>query len=87
MVAQLQNLPAMQPIRNFLEKTKSELQGRINAELKLVEFEMACALLVPDKQRKKTLQAVRETKQELWKKALKKAKGDVKKALIFYGKI
>ena len=77
----------MRPIRNFLEKTKFELQEVINVELKLIEFELAYALLVPDRQRKKTLQAVRETKQELWKKALKKAKGDVKKAFIFYGKI
>jgi len=71
----------------FKEKRKElilDIKEMVKKEMKLFEFEIIYSLFVPRKVRERTAKLVEKTREDLWKKALKKAKGDIKKAISFY---
>ena len=59
---------------------------RIDSQVNCSKFEAVYGFTVSKKERQKTMKDLREVRNELWKDALKKAKGDVKKAYAFYDK-
>jgi len=78
----------LKPLNELFEEKRKELisdiKEMVDREMKLFEFEIAYSLFVPRKVRERTAKLVEKTRKDLWKKALKKAKGDIKKAISFY---
>ena len=69
--------------QQFKELSESA-QRSIDSQVNCAKFEVAYALTVSKKVRAKTMTEVKEVREMLWKDALKKAKGDSKKACVFY---
>lgn len=80
----LQRIPEL--VNRKVEERFSKIQGKIvesiKAEMELVEFEILCSLLV--KPQKELHKALRENRNAAWKEALKKAKGNRKKAIEIF---
>ena len=60
------------------------MKKRIDAQVNLAKFEAAYAFNFPKSQRKKTMEAVKKVRNEMWDEVLKKANGDKKLAYTFY---
>ncbi len=78
----------LKPLDELFKKKREELisdiKEMVDREMKLFEFEIIYSLFVPRNVRERTARLVEKTRENLWKKALKKAKGDIKKAISFY---
>jgi hypothetical protein len=68
------------------ELAKEEARQMARVEIKLLEFELKQAL-IPKIQRDKAVRFIRKLREKKWEEALKKAKGDFKKAELIYGEL
>lgn len=76
------------------EKFKQEFQElavkakrTMNSQMNTLKFEASYALSVSKKQRMQTIAEIKEVRNELWQKSLKKAKGNVNDAFEIYEKL
>lgn len=81
-------LAEFEPLNKLFEEKKqkllSEVKEVVDTEMKLFEFEIVYSLFVPEEKREETAKLVIKTRKELWERAIKKSKGDIKKAISFY---
>ena len=71
-------------LKKEFRELSEKAERKIESQVQTTKFETAYALNVSNEQRKKTIAEVKDIRSDLWKKALDKAKGDEKKASIFY---
>ena len=71
------------PIHNLLEGWEQEMKKTVHVERLLLELELTHAC-IPEAEKIKAVNAVRSYRDEKWKKALKLAKNDFKKASDLY---
>ncbi len=74
-------------LKQEFRKLSEQAQKKIESQVESAKFEAAYALRVSKENRKKTMQDVKEVRNDLWKQALDKANGDTKKALTFYDEL
>ena len=67
-------------LKEFLEVSKKKIDSQVNC----AKFQAAYGFTVSKKERLKTMKEVKEVRAELWREALKKAKGNTKNAYAFY---
>lgn len=58
-----------------------ELENNFKAEIRAAKIEIGYTLLVSDKEKKRIQELTEKTKEKMGKDALKKANGDIKKAI------
>lgn len=66
------------------QKILDETKKIIQLEKELFEFQLLYSTLVSKKERNKTAECIRKIRDRNWKKALKKANGDERKALSIF---
>lgn len=71
-------------VKQQFKELSEKAQKRIDSKVNCAKFEAIYALTVSKKERKQTMKEVKEVRSDLWKEALKKAKGDTKTAYAFY---
>ena len=70
-----------------LQELAVRAQMAMNSQMNTSKFEAAYALSVLKKQRVKTMDEVKEVRNELWQEALKKSNGNINDASEIYEKL
>ena len=73
-------------IKEQMKEFEMVMKKKIDAQVNCAKFEAAYGFNISKNDRAKTMKDVKEVRQELWNKALKKANGDTKGAYSFYKK-
>lgn len=74
-------------MKKQLVELSAKLKRNFDTHIQSAKFEAAYAITVNKAQRNKTMNEVKEVRNDLWKQALDKAKGDTKKAYVFYDEL
>ena len=75
---------AGQLMKQELVELSAKLKKNFDTCIQSAKFEAAYATTLTKGQRIKTMNEVKEVRNDLWKQALDKANGDTKKAHVFY---
>lgn len=70
-------------VNQLIQNKEAEIKRMVELELSLFKFELADTSL-DKKERERSIKAVEKFRKQEWKKALKQAKGDIKKAMSIY---
>lgn len=70
--------------KQILEEASQLAKEVARKELALLEFEMFNQAMIPKESKEKAEKSLKELREEKWKKALEKAKGNEEEAMFIY---